>query len=439
MSDLGEVSAATQRPVWVAGRGVGDIWLADESDVDTSDTCVGVFDGSEDGVGFGQPRDQWQTALESPVVAEPEAISEGEWLMGGGELSAAVAEADSTGTGGDWLSIDSLFLFSPAGAVSTPENQVLLTDHSSLSALYRITASAAAVDALVHHYETWDDLAISSPYSRAAKLGPWAASLRFPRLCPPIAPPGPGVRVLSRYDGGDYPDALLRMAFPPPLIYLRGIIPQRSLIAIGGTHHPTAHGIHRSRVSARVAQMLGLSVTASLDTGCGRAALEESVRAGMPALAVAGASLESAGPNDWLIESLLDNGGGVISAYPPGTSWAEMGCIFGSELVAALGHLVVIAEFGLHVTGGLPMVQAAMRGGRPLISFTHGQEGVALWASSLLTRGGVLVNSSNQGDLPPELSASPRASERAKAGLPLADAVVRDAAGLERAVLTLSG
>jgi len=315
----------------------------------------------------------------------------------------------------------------------------LLTDPECLAALSRITGDSSAVDTLVRNFRTWEELSSASPYIRAGRVGPWAAALRLTPFCPPMAPPGPGVKILSRYRAGTYPTTLSRLESPPPLIYLRGQIPKGLMVAIGGMHRPTPNGISRSRLAARVAQMLVLVVTASLDTGCGRAALEESIRANQPALAVAGSSIESVGPNDGLIEELISIGGGVISPFPAGTAWSEMGCIQGSELVAAMGHVVVIAEFGLHLAGGMSMVQAAMHGGRPLITFTHGQDGVPLWGSSLLTRETRRVDTYGKLALPPELIKNRKAAARALAGLPLVDAVVKDAASLERAVAVLAG
>jgi hypothetical protein len=356
-------------------------------------------------------------------------------------ITAELAEHDRPGlvAPGGWISVTETGLFEPVReGLEARERQVLLTDHKALSALYRITASAAAVDALVGYFSTWEELALSSPYTRGAHLGAWAAALRFPAVCPAMGPPGSGVRVLSLYDEGDYPVALSAMAFPPPLLYLRGAVPRGAMIAVGGVHRPSAEGVLRARVAARVCALLGLAVVASLDTGCGRAALEESVRAHNPALGVAGASLETVGPNDWLVENLVSGGGGVLSAYPPGTSWSEMGCIFGSELVAVMGHLVVVVEFGLHLSGGLAMVQATMRGSRPLISFGWRRGETPLGVSSMLTRGGRLVDTFGRVDLPPELACSERAVLRAKAGLPLADAVVADAISLERAMRVLA-
>lgn len=300
----------------------------------------------------------------------------------------------------------------------------MLTEPAALSALYRLTGSSAAVDALVRRFATWQDLAEATPHTLVAHVGAWAGSLRVPAHCPPMPPPGAGVRVLTRYHQTGYPSALLRLPVPPSMLYVRGQIPVGCLIAVGGAQYPSADAIERARAVAERAALRGGTIVAAVDCGCGRAAMEAALSCGGKVVAIASGPIGVISRAEGMFQTALSLGGGVLSEHGPGASWSDMNVLRASELAAAMGDLVAVAEFGIHPAGGLGFVQSAARAGRPMLSFATISCDRPLSSSSLLSRGGRICDTFGQLDLPQELASIGLLASRAVKGHPLADYVV---------------
>lgn len=240
-----------------------------------------------------------------------------------------------------------------------------LTGADALSALFGRIGDHALVDLVARAYPTWEHLVSAPLQDRAWRIGPWAAALRLPRECPPLGHLGHGVSVRSRYEAS-YPAPLLDLADAPVLLYSRGVVPARPLLAIGGSHYPADDGHSAATAAARAAATAGVPIVAALDSGCGHVALEACAEANGVAVAVVSADLATTGANTALLERLLTLGGAAISEWGPGAEWAESKVLTSARLVAALASVVVLAELGLHPTGGALLARAAIATGRYL-------------------------------------------------------------------------
>jgi DNA processing protein len=129
-----------------------------------------------------------------------------------------------------------------------------------------------------------------------------------------------GIDVISVFDER-YPPLLRRIPDPPPVIYLKGQLPEGNRnVACVGTRHPSAFG---EEVAKRLTTMLvqhnfwiisGLAL--GIDTASHMAALDASGKT----VAILANGLDSVYPakNKELANEIVDRGGGLISEQPPG-------------------------------------------------------------------------------------------------------------------------
>lgn len=129
-----------------------------------------------------------------------------------------------------------------------------------------------------------------------------------------------GIKVLFRWDS-DYPPALREIPKAPPILFYQGLLPNPQALSIGivGSRRCTAVGMQGARDISRVLSEHGASVISGLAEGIDTAAHEGALTAQGYTLAVLGCGLNHNYPasNLRLRHQILNNGGGILSEFPP--------------------------------------------------------------------------------------------------------------------------
>lgn len=232
-----------------------------------------------------------------------------------------------------------------------------------LHELYRRFGSFAAI---LHAARAGD------PELRAALGGKRAA-----RLAGAVPAPARRLRIL-REDGiqvvvrgsGDYPERLLHLHDPPPLLYLMGR--RRALdppaVAVVGTRRATEYGRRVARDLAGALAGAGVCVISGMARGIDARAHEGALDAGGRTLGVLGSGLEHRYPaaNRRLYDR-MERSGLLASEFPP--SQAPQRGFFPrrNRIIAALARAVVVVQAG-RPSGALNTVTHALDLGREVLA-----------------------------------------------------------------------
>ncbi|SAK41108.1 DNA protecting protein DprA [Caballeronia fortuita] len=161
-----------------------------------------------------------------------------------------------------------------------------------------------------------------------------------------------GNHVLTLADAA-YPQALLTMPDPPPLLYAKGRLDllQTRAVAIVGSRHATPQGLEDARRFARVLSDAGLAVVSGpalgIDASAHRGALEGAT--GTVSVIGTGADLVYPAAHHTLAHEIARDGA-LLSEWPLGTPARSANFPQRNRLIAGL-------------SGGVLIVEAAMRSG----------------------------------------------------------------------------
>jgi DNA processing protein len=178
-----------------------------------------------------------------------------------------------------------------------------------------------------------------------------------------------GMVVIS-WDDARYPDALLRLADPPPVLFLRGrpeLLGSHG-VAVVGARRSTDRGKDLARRLGRRLGQLGIPVLSGMALGIDAAAHRGALEVGGDTVAVMGRGADEAYPRSHhrLFEALLE-GGLVVSEFLPGTPPLPHHFPRRNRILAALARAVVVVEAGVR-SGALITVEHALDLGRDVWS-----------------------------------------------------------------------
>ena len=174
-----------------------------------------------------------------------------------------------------------------------------------------------------------------------------------------------GMRVVTWSDGA-YPDDLLRLADPPPVLFLRG--PVRLLtgdgVAVVGSRRCTARGKHLSRRLGRALAEAGVPVVSGMALGVDAAAHAGALEGDGITVAVVGRGADAPYPPSHrrLFRRILERGL-VVSEFLPGTPPLPHHFPRRNRIMAALSRAVVVVEAGRR-SGALITVEHGLDLGR---------------------------------------------------------------------------
>ncbi|EKK7716533.1 DNA-protecting protein DprA [Cronobacter sakazakii] len=151
------------------------------------------------------------------------------------------------------------------------------------------------------------------------------------------------------YDQVTFPSALKNIPEPPFWIFVHGnkdILNKKSL-AIVGTRKPTDDGIFL--VKLIVSRLCGLDIVtvSGLATGIDQACHLESVRYGIPTIAVLGNGLLVEYPkgSKYLYDEIVRNNGAIVSEYLPEQNYSAENFVRRNRIQAALSTALIPVEW----------------------------------------------------------------------------------------------
>jgi DNA processing protein len=175
---------------------------------------------------------------------------------------------------------------------------------------------------------------------------------------------------LLTWEDPKYPERLLEIDAPPPVLYVRGSIEyeDRWAAAIVGTRKPTGYGKDVAQELTSVLARNGVTVISGLARGVDSFAHKAAVDAGGRTLAVLGSGVDYIYPPEHrrLAEQIAQNGA-VLSDYPLGTRPEPGNFPPRNRIISGLALVVVIIEAG-ESSGALITAEFAADQGRDVFA-----------------------------------------------------------------------
>jgi len=149
-------------------------------------------------------------------------------------------------------------------------------------------------------------------------------------------------------DHAEYPPLLKEIPGAPSSFYVRGALPEQDApcIAIVGTRKATSAGKEMARDIAAQLSERGCVIVSGLALGIDAAAHEGALVAKGRTVAVLGNGIDSIYPavHESLATRILENGGGILSEYAPGTPAYPNQFLARNRIVSGLCVATVIIE-----------------------------------------------------------------------------------------------
>ena len=145
-----------------------------------------------------------------------------------------------------------------------------------------------------------------------------------------------------------YPERLMPFADMPSRLFVRGALPadEQKTAAIVGARICTAYGKSQAAFFAQVLAANGVAVISGLACGIDAAAHEGALRGKGKTFAVLGCGVDICYPkqNYPLMRRMLENGGGVLSEFPPGAEPLPWHFPIRNRVISALADVVLVIE-----------------------------------------------------------------------------------------------
>ena len=145
-----------------------------------------------------------------------------------------------------------------------------------------------------------------------------------------------------------YPERLMPFADMPSRLFVRGALPadEQKTAAIVGARICTAYGKSQAAFFAQVLAANGVAVISGMACGIDAAAHEGALRGKGKTFAVLGCGVDICYPkqNYSLMRRMLENGGGVLSEFPPGAEPLPWHFPIRNRVISALADVVLVIE-----------------------------------------------------------------------------------------------
>lgn len=179
----------------------------------------------------------------------------------------------------------------------------------------------------------------------------------------------PGNAIITLADD-TYPQQLLEIADPPPLLYTRGraALLQRDCLAIVGSRNATVQGEENARQFARTLSDAGLTIVSGLATGIDAAAHRGGLAGTSATIAVLGTGIDIAYPkrNADLAAEIAARGL-LVSEFPLGTGPQASNFPRRNRLISGLAQGCLVVE-AAPASGSLITARAAAEQGREVFA-----------------------------------------------------------------------
>lgn len=172
------------------------------------------------------------------------------------------------------------------------------------------------------------------------------------------------------YDEPDYPENLLQIFDPPPVIFIRGSVKSldKLAVAVVGSRKPSPYGLLVAEKFAKDLAVLGITVISGMARGIDTAGHKGALAGGGRTVAVLGCGLDVVYPreNKKLMDRIVDSGA-VISEYPLGTPPEPWHFPARNRIISGLSLGTIVVE-AAEKSGALITADFALEQGRDVMA-----------------------------------------------------------------------
>lgn len=172
------------------------------------------------------------------------------------------------------------------------------------------------------------------------------------------------------YNEPGYPENLLQIFDPPPVIFIKGSVKSLDKLAIAviGSRRPSPYGLLVAEKFARDLAALGVTVVSGMARGIDTAGHKGALSGGGRTVAVLGCGLDVVYPreNKRLMDKIVDSGA-VISEYPLGTPPEPWHFPARNRIISGLSLGTVVVE-AAEKSGALITADFALEQGRDVMA-----------------------------------------------------------------------
>lgn len=177
--------------------------------------------------------------------------------------------------------------------------------------------------------------------------------------------------IILTIEDSAYPDMLREIDDPPPVLYIRGTLPdldQSPAIAIVGTRSCSAYGLRMAERFGAALAKAGFTIVSGMARGIDTAAHRGCLKAGGKTIAVLAGGVDICYPkgNEYLMGDIMLSGA-VISENPPGTASEGFRFPIRNRIISGLCAAVLIVEAPAR-SGALISARLAFEQGREVFA-----------------------------------------------------------------------
>ncbi len=188
-----------------------------------------------------------------------------------------------------------------------------------------------------------------------------------------------------------YPERLLNIYDPPPVLWVRGDAAQlaRAGIAVVGTRSPSPYGAGMAEMLSRDLARRGLVVMSGMARGVDTCAHKGALEAGGATVAVWGTGIDVIYPkeNKKLAEQIVAQGGTIVSEFPLGTFPAPQNFPIRNRTLSGMSVGVLVVEGGEH-SGTRITARCALEQGRDVYAVPGNVTNKNAWGPNTLIKQG---------------------------------------------------
>ncbi|HSU19588.1 MAG TPA: DNA-processing protein DprA [Acidobacteriaceae bacterium] len=193
------------------------------------------------------------------------------------------------------------------------------------------------------------------------------------------------------FDDEDYPQRLLEIYDPPPVLWVRGdgSILNRAGIAVVGTRHPTPYGSGMAEMLSRDLARRGVVIQSGMARGVDTCAHKGAIEAGAKTIAVWGTGIDVIYPkeNKRLAEQIVATGGAIVSEFPLGTFPAPQNFPIRNRTLSGMSVGVLVVE-AAEYSGTRITARCALEQGRDVYAVPGNATNKNAWGPNTLIKQG---------------------------------------------------
>lgn len=191
-------------------------------------------------------------------------------------------------------------------------------------------------------------------------------------------------------DEQGYPELLSHIYDPPPLLFIKGNLPEKNILAIAvvGSRNPTPYGVKMAEELGYELAKAGVTVVSGMARGIDSAAHIGALRAGGKTIAVFGTGIDVIYPKENIkLAKDIEEKGALISEFPLGTPPDKWNFPRRNRIISGMSHGVVVVE-AREKSGALITADFALEQGREVFAVPGRADMPASFGTHKLLRDG---------------------------------------------------